>query len=1410
MSSSTTAQSDELIFFVNGRKIIEKNADPEIMLLSYLRKRLHLTGTKYGCGTGSCGACTVMISTYEPISKKIRHYSANACLIPICCLYGAAVTTVEGIGSIKSRIHPVQERIAKCHGSQCGFCTPGMVMSIYALLRNHPEPTMEQISEALAGNLCRCTGYRPIIDACKTFCKDLDCCKIRENEKCCLDLKENLLLPGKGKEICTKLFATDEFQPWDSTQELIFPPKLLLMVKDQQKRTLVFHGERTTWISPVSLKELLELKAKYPKAPLVVGNTSVGPEMKCKGLFHPVIISPIRVLELNFLNFTSNGLTVGSACSLSLVKDTLTSTVSEIPEEKTKVFCALLQQLKTMGGQQIRNVASLGGNIIKQHTTSDLNPILAVSNSILNLASLAGGTRQISLNEHFSSGFGKAILKPEEILVSISIRYSKTGEFISAFRQAQRRENALSIVNAGMRLILDPGTDIITDFGIFYGNVASTTVCAKKSCQALIGRCWNEQMLEEACKLLLEEVSIPGSAPGGKVEYKRTLIVSFFFKFYLEVLQGLKLMYPHRYCDTTEKCKSMPDDFHTKIPQSSQIYQAVDPEQLSQDPVGRPLMHLAGIKHATGEAIYCDDIRAVKEELFLAVVTSSRPHAKIISIDLSDALKLPGVVDVITVQDIPGTNEFCCINEPESVFANHKVICVGQIVCAVVADTDVHAKRAALKVKITYEALEPVILTIEEAIKNNSFYDPERKLEQGNVDEAFETVDQILEGEIHIGGQEHFYMETQSVLVVPKGEDNEMDVYVSSQHPTFTQELVASVLNVPSSRIMCHVKRVGGGFGGKVTKPAILAAVTAVAANKTGRVVRCILDRGDDMLITGGRHPFLGKYRVGFMNDGRIIALDVRYYSNGGCTPDESIVIMETALLRMDNAYMIPNLRCWGKVCKTNLPSNTAFRGFGFPQSALVTESWITDVAIKTGLSPEKIREINMYKNGNQTHYKQELDPNNLVKCWNECMEKSSYYIRKTAVDKFNKQNYWKKKGIAIIPLKYSIGFDAMFLNQAAALVHIYMDGSVLVTHGGVELGQGIHTKIMQVASRELKIPTSFIHICETSTVTVPNTRPTAASIGTDINGMAVKNACQTLLKRLQPIMDKNPEGTWKDWVTEAFHQSISLSATGFFRGYDTNMNWDKGEGRPFEYFVYGAACSEVEIDCLTGDHKNIRTDITMDVGCSLNPAVDIGQIEGAFVQGLGLYTMEELKYSPEGVLYTRGPDQYKIPAVCDIPKQFSVSLLSSSQNPNAIYSSKAVGEPALFLGCSVFFAIKDAVAAARQERGITGIFTFHSPSTAERIRMACVDQFTKMIPWDEPESYVPWAVPIDQSLLSQQIPQEQERFQYAMDPQTDLKRVLSVATPPDTLIIFPEGLEKSSLKQGAPVCQRDDSLLCF
>ncbi|XP_042301126.1 aldehyde oxidase isoform X8 [Sceloporus undulatus] len=1339
MSVHGATESHELVFFVNGKKISVKNADPETTLLSYLRKNhilffVSLTGTKYGCGGGGCGACTVMLSIYNPFSKKILHYSANACLIPICSLHGAAITTVEGVGSTKSRIHPVQERIAKCHGSQCGFCTPGMVMSIYTLLQNYSEPSSEQIYEALVGNLCRCTGYRPIIEGCKTFCKtkDFSCCKLKEKGNCCMDIEETFLC--KQNEICRKPLTAEEFQAQDPTQKQFFPPELILLATDQQKITLIFCGERTTWISPSSLKELLELKSKFPEAPLVVGNTIVGTELKFKGAFHPVIISPTRIFDLNTVIFSKTGLTLGAACSLSLMKDILTNIVSVLPREKTEIFHALLQQLKRLGGQQIRNMACLGGNIISRRTSSDLNPVLAAGRCVLNLASIYG-TRQIPLNEDFLTGNENALLAADEILVSVHMPYSKTGEFVSAFRQAQRRENALPIVNAGMRVFFKPDSDIIADISFFYGGIASTTVCAKKSCQLLIGRNWNEHILKEACRLVSEEISVLQPTPVGMTEYKRALVISFIFKFYLQIQQRLNQMHPSRYPAVPRKYMSSLKEFHATLLQSSQKYQDVNPAQLPQDMVGCPIMHHAGIKHATGEAVYCNDIHTMENELFLALVTSSRAYAEIVSIDVSEALQLPGVTDVITWKDVPGRNEFCCLTEPESLFAVDKVTCVGQIIGAVIADSAAHAKHATSKIKIIYKDLEPVVLTIEEAIEHKSFFSPGRKLEQGNVQEGFARAQHIVKGEIHIGGQEHFYMETQSVLVIPKREDEEIDIYVSSQHPTFIQELVASVLNIPCNRITCHVKRVGGGFGGKVTKPAILAGITAVAANKTGHAVRCVLDREDDMLITGGRHPFLGRYEVGFMNDGTIVALDVRYYSNAGCTSDESIAVMENALLRMDNAYKIPNLLCQGCACKTNLPSNTAFRGFGFPQSALVTETLITDIAVTTGLPPEKIREKNMYKTFDKTHYKQEVDPKNLIRCWNECMKKSCFYRRKQAVEEFNTCNYWRKKGIAIIPLKYSIGFQPTFLNQAAALVHIYLDGHVLVTHGGVELGQGIHTKIMQIASRELRIPMSYIYISETSTVTVPNTRPTAASIGTDVNGMAVKNACETLMKRLKPIMDENPEGKWKDWITEAFRQSISLSATGFFRGYGTNMNWETGEGRPFEYFVFGAACSEVEVDCLTGDHKNIRTDIVMDVGCSINPAIDIGQIEGAFVQGLGLYTLEVLKYSPEGVLMTCGPDHYKIPAICDIPEQFSVSLLSSSQNTSAIYSSKAIGEPALFLGCSVFFAIKDAILAARKERGFTGVFTLHSPATPEQIRMACVDQFTMRNSKNKPDN---------------------------------------------------------------------------
>uniref|UniRef100_A0A8C3L6Y1 Xanthine dehydrogenase/oxidase n=1 Tax=Chrysolophus pictus TaxID=9089 RepID=A0A8C3L6Y1_CHRPC len=1284
-------------------QVVEKDVDPETTLLTYLRRKLGLCGTKLGCGEGGCGACTVMISKYDPFQKKILHHTANACLFPICALHHVAVTTVEGIGNTKSRLHPAQERIAKSHGSQCGFCTPGIVMSMYTLLRNKPKPKMEDIEDAFQGNLCRCTGYRPILEGYRTFAVVSACCgnkaveislnKLGERSNggccggkangsgCCMNEKESMTM------MPSSLFDSSKFQPLDPTQEPIFPPELMTQRNKEQKQ-VCFKGERVMWIQPTTLQELVALKSQYPNAKLVVGNTEVGIEMRLKNMLYPVILAPAWIPEMNAVQHTETGVTFGAACTLSSVEEVLRKAVAELPSYKTEIFQAALEQLRWFAGPQIRNVAALGGNIMTASPISDLNPVLMASGSKLTLISMEG-KRTVTMDEKFFTGYRKTIVKPEEVLLSVEIPYSKEGEYFSAFKQAYRREDDIAIVTCGMRVLFQHGTSRVQEVKLSYGGMAPTTILALKTCQELTGRDWNEKLLQDACRLLAGEMDLSPSAPGGMVEFRRTLTLSFFFKFYLTVLQKLS-------------------------------------------------------KHQNGPVSVAREGSWGKSELYVLSVAIDECHkhisiVTITSADASEAQSVPGFVCFVSAKDVPGSNITGIAND-ETVFAEDVVTCVGHIIGAVIADTQEHSRRAAKAVKIKYEELKPIV-TIQEAIEKQSFIKPIKRIKKGDVKKGFEESDHVLEGEMYIGGQEHFYLETHCTLAVPKGEDGEMELFVSTQNLMKTQEFTARALGVPSNRIVVRVKRMGGGFGGKETRNTILTTVVAVAAFKIGRPVRCMLDRDEDMLISGGRHPFLGRYKVGFMKNGKVKSLEVSYYSNGGNSADLSHGVMDRALLHLDNSYNIPNVSSMGFVCKTNLSSNTAFRGFGGPQGMMIAECWMSDLARKCGLPPEEVRKINLYHEGDLTHFNQKLEGFTLRRCWDECLSSSNYHARKKLIEEFNKQNRWKKRGMCIIPTKFGISFTVPFLNQAGALVHVYTDGSVLLTHGGTEMGQGLHTKMIQVASRSLGIPTSKIYISETSTNTVPNTSPTAASVSADINGMAVHNACQTILKRLEPIKQSNPKGSWEDWIKTAYENCISLSATGFYRIPDVGYNFETNEGKPFHYFSYGVACSEVEIDCLTGDHKNVRTDVVMDVGTSLNPAIDIGQIEGAFVQGIGLFTMEELRYSPEGNLYTRGPGMYKIPAFGDIPTEFYVSLLRDCPNSKAIYSSKAVGEPPLFLSASVFYAIKDAIYSAREDSGVTEPFRLDSPATPERIRNACVDTFTKMCPSAEPGTFKPWSV---------------------------------------------------------------------
>ncbi|KHJ97695.1 putative xanthine dehydrogenase, molybdopterin binding subunit [Oesophagostomum dentatum] len=833
--------------------------------------------------------------------------------------------------------------------------------------------------------------------------------------------------------------------------------------------------------------------------------------------------------------------------------------------------------------------------------------------------------------------------------------------------------------------------------------------------------------------------------------YRQALALSFFLKFFLEVSKKLN---------------------------------EVPVEQPYHDPVGRPVPHASAQKHATGEAIYCNDIQ-VANCLHMAFVMSPIASGRLQSVDTSAALAMSGVVTYIDARDVvKGAKIGFSSDTP--IFVEDEISYHGQPIGAVVAVDHDTARRAANAVKVKCTKNEP-ILTIEDAIEANSYLGELMSIHSSLLDNDAVTkhdwskYKHVVEGEIKIGGQEHFYLETQQCVVVPHEddelevhvstqgasslqiggqehfyletqqcvvvphEDDELEVHVSTQGASSLQMELAKCLKIPAHKIVVKVKRIGGGFGGKENTAALFGVPTAIAARK--QPVRLTMERFDDMAMSGTRHPFRFNYKVNLSvaldSSGKFLDYDVVAYSNCGYSFDLSVGITQRAMLHLDNVYKFPNADIYGRLCRTNLASNTAFRGFGGPQGMFCTETLIKHIAEEMDMDPDKIREINFYKENECTPFGMPLRRNNIARTWYECKECSDYERRKTQVVEYNRDNKYRKRGIYMTPTRFAIGYQVKHLCQGGALVMIYSDGSVLVSHGGMEMGQGLHTKMLQVAARCLDIPIEKVHIFDTSSDKVPNASPTSASSGSDINGLAVQDACRQLLQRLDPFRKANPRGTWEEWVEQAYMERVPLSATGFATIHFEPIDFRSGKGAAmFGYCVYGAACCEVEVDCLTGDHYLLRTDIVMDVGDSLNPAIDIGQIEGAFLQGYGLFTMEEIKIRPDGVRLTRGPSTYKIPAADDAPRHMNVRLLKGSSNPLGIFSSKAVGEPPLFLGSCAFFAIREAVRSYRMDHGLVGYFRFDAPATPERIRLACEDEVLgKVPPTPQKGTFSPWTV---------------------------------------------------------------------
>ncbi len=747
--------------------------------------------------------------------------------------------------------------------------------------------------------------------------------------------------------------------------------------------------------------------------------------------------------------------------------------------------------------------------------------------------------------------------------------------------------------------------------------------------------------------------------------------------------------------------------------------------------VYKALPHDSGAKHVQGNAEYIDDIAEPVGTLHVAVGGAPVARGTIRRIDLSEVHGAPGVVAVITAADIPGKNDISPANADEPVFAQTNVDFHSQPVFAVVATSRDAARRAVLRGRIEVDAEKPNI-SVEQGRAAGESVLPDYAFINGDVAKALAEAPMRGAGTLRIGGQEHFYLEGQVALAVP-GEDGAVLVYSSTQHPSEVQHIVARVLALPDSFVTCRVRRMGGGFGGKETQATQWAVIAALAARATGRPCKLRLDRDDDMTMTGKRHDFAVAYAVGYDAEGRIRAVDLDLDARCGCSADVSIGVVDRAMFHADNNYFLDQFRIHSRRVKTNTVSNTAFRGFGGPQGMLAIERVIDAIAWNLRRDPLDVRKANLYGAGRDvTPYGQTVEDHDVaVRLIDELERSSNYRRRRNEIGEFNARSPILKKGMALTPVKFGISFTLTHLNQAGALVHVYQDGSVHLNHGGTEMGQGLFQKVAQVAAEEFGIGLDRVHITATSTDKVPNTSATAASSGTDMNGMAVQRAVRDIKARLTRFASEawnvsedliafrddrvfigNESIPFGELTKKAYGARVHLSAAGFYR--TPKLHWDRerGEGRPFLYYAYGAACSEVAIDILTGEMNVRRVDILHDVGRSINPAIDIGQIEGGFVQGMGWLTTEELIYDERGRLLTHAPSTYKIPVASDVPVDFRVELFDNANREDTIYRSKAVGEPPLMLAISAFAAIADAIHSLHPGQPVA----LDAPATPEAI----------------------------------------------------------------------------------------------
>ncbi|XP_058461613.1 uncharacterized protein LOC131436745 [Malaya genurostris] len=1265
-TSETGSPLEEITFTINGKTytVNSKTVPVDTSLNTFIRNHAHLTGTKFMCLEGGCGACIVNMNGTHPVTKQTTSWAVNSCLLPVFACHGTDILTIEGIGNRKDGYHPAQQRLANFNGTQCGYCSPGMVMNMYSLLESKKgQVSMEEIENSFGGNICRCTGYRPILDAFKSLAIDAD----KQLLEACRDIEDlTKLCPKTGTTCSGKCSAIEQ-------------------IRAKQPIRMIFEND-TEWHKVYNIDEIFSVLEKIGEKPymLVAGNTKHGVYRRSENLKVFIDINSIDELHSHSMG---NELLVGGNVSLTEFMTILSEAANKT---NNLSYCTeLAKHIDLVASVPVRNSGTIAGNLCikNQHHEfpSDIYLILEAVGAQLTIVELGGKTSTVSPMEFVQMDMSKKIIK------NLSLPpLDPSVNFFRSFKIMPRAQNAHAYVNGAFLLKLNNSKNSVDEARICFGGINPNFTHATNTEKLLIGKNpFDNNTLQAACNALAAELDPDWVLPDASVEYRKNLAVSLFYKFILGIA-------PEGQINVKSEYKSGSTVMQRPLSSGKQTFDTYKKNW----PLTRNVPKIEALAQTAGEAKYCNDLPPQPGELYAAYVLATQTNSRIAQIDPSAALKMPGVVGFFTAKDIPGINNFMPAShgnqDVEEIFCSGQVQFHGQPIGVIVAETFNSAQRAANEVTITYQKtsdkpIYPTLKSIMDVNVQDRFFDVsfDKKGKSYRVAPAV-TATKNIKGRFEIAGQYHYTMETQTCVCVPI--EDGMDVYSSTQWMDLTQTAIAESLKLPQNSFNLQVRRLGGGYGAKISRATQIACACALAAHLTNRPVRFVLKIEENMRAIGKRYGCINDYDIDVDKTGKITKMNNSYAQDYGVSLNESVQGATTEFFK--NCYDTKTWKTVGKAVRTDAASNTWCRSPGTTEGVAMIENIMEHIAHETGLDPFEVRMANMAKD------------NKMLQLMPQFRQDVKYDERKRAIDEFNAGNRWKKRGIAIIPMQYWLDY----FGQLNAIVSIFAgDGTVSVTHGGIEMGQGMNTKVAQVTAYALGIGLEKVNVKPSTTWTSPNAIVTGGSITSEAVCYAVKKACDMLLDRMKPIRDANEGASWEKVVKLSNDKSIDLCAEAQYKAEDLKP-----------YYIWGLSCAEIETDILTGNVQIKRVDILEDTGESMSPGIDVGQIEGAFVMGIGYYFTEALVYdNASGALLTDRTWTYKPPGAKDIPIDFRIKFLQNSANPAGVLRSKATGEPALNMSIVVLFALRNALKSARQDASLPDEWIpMGTPTTPDQIYM--------------------------------------------------------------------------------------------